>query len=107
MQGLTHNGGVKEKLKYSCCNYLQEGLDSEDSHDIKEDCYDLRMLKLIEIQHDPRRVGHMEIIFNFYAIGKLNVYTDKDKINYKKRKKKQFILLCTRISYIYTLICSN
>ena len=46
------------------------------------------IFKIIRIQSDPRSVVRIEVIFNIDVFGKLNVYDDKDKINYKRRKKE-------------------
>ena len=48
------------------------------------------MLKIIRIQSDPSNVVRIEVIFNIDAFGKLNVYAKKDKMNYKRRKKKDW-----------------
>ena len=58
-----------------------------DKHSYQEKMYS-RIFKIIRIQSDPRSVVRIEIIFNIDAFGKLNVYADKDKINYKRRKKE-------------------
>ena len=45
------------------------------------------MFKIIRIHSDLIDVVRIELIFNIHALGKLNVYADKDKINCKRRKK--------------------
>ena len=83
------------------------------------------MFKIIRIQSDLIGVARIVVIFNIDAFAKLNVYADKDKINYKRRKKENN-LYSRWLSLIYqssgvhsrnlyfmhktklcTLICSN
>ena len=56
------------------------------------------VFKIIRIQSDLIGVVRIVVIFNIDAFAKLNVYGDKDKINYKTRKKEnkglQYTLQC-------------
>ena len=46
------------------------------------------MFKIIKVQSSPRSFVRIEVSFIMDAFGKLNVYADKDQINYKDEKKK-------------------
>ena len=63
----------------------------------------LRMFKSIEIQSDPKTFVQIEVIFDIDAISKLNIYADKERINFKRRKRllKLYIsnLLTKRFKY--------
>ena len=48
------------------------------------------MFILIEEKSGPRSVVKIEISFTMDAFGKLNVYADKDQINYKRQKKRKY-----------------
>ena len=51
------------------------------------------MFKIIGIQSDLISVVRIDVKFNIDTFGKLNVYADKDKTNYKTRKKKKIIYI--------------
>ena len=97
LQSLTHNGGVKEKYKYSYSKSLQQCYfrrnicfynrkSKLDKHSYQEKMH-CGVFKIIGIKSDPRSVVRIEVIFNIDVFGKLNVYDNKDKINYKRWKK--------------------
>ena len=57
------------------------------------------MFKIIKIKSDLKS----DVIFNIDTFGKLNVNAKKDKMNYKRRKKKDWYL-CTRLSYTHCFV---
>ena len=61
-----------------------------DKHSYQEKMH-CGVFKIIGIKSDPRIVVRIDVIFNNNVFGKLNVYDDKDKINYKKRKKENIL----------------
>ena len=70
-----------------------------DKHSYQEKLHS-GIFKIIRIKSDPRRVVRIEVIFKIDAFGKLNVSADKEKNNYKRRKKEKN-LYSRRLSLIY------
>ena len=93
LQSLTHNGGVKEKYKYSYSKSLQQCYfrrnicfynrkSKLDKHSYQEKMH-CGVFKIIGIKSDPRSVVWIEIIFNNNAFGKLNSMMTKIKLTIK------------------------
>ena len=65
----------------------------EDSNNIIDYNDIFGMFKWTKIQLDSRSVVRIEVIFGIDANSMLNVYYDKDKMNYKRRMRKELIFM--------------
>ena len=72
-------------FRRNICFYNRKSKLDKHSYQEKMHC---GVFKIIGIKSDPRSVVRIEVIFNIDAFSKLNVYADKDKINYKRQKKE-------------------